>query len=181
MADDPKKPPTPDGNVAVKLVKNAASNPTGLPAGWITDIMNLGPNEQPPDATWTVMTRVEYARYIQAQSHDFVIWQKSSIAKQAARDLIIKDIEGRIKYGKQGILLFRVATMPIPDDQGMQLLQELSFVKELVEIGMLKAASLVLSEFTDIPYLQNPYDIDIPNGPTILQYFVDYLAAGDPT
>lgn len=83
----------------------------------------------------------------------------------------------RMAWGSQVIINFRFYTLSISDADGIELLGNLSTIKDLLELGMLAAAGDILQNMPADPTLDSQYNESI----TVRQYFYNMIMTGGPT
>jgi hypothetical protein len=99
---------------------------------------------------------------------------------QQQQQILLDQINQRIKHGKDVISHFRLYTLSIPDDQAASLIVAFGDVVQLLNLGILIEAAALLNSITGVDILDQPYDPNFPGGDTVRQYFARYIAAGDP-
>lgn len=88
-----------------------------------------------------------------------------------------EQLDLRITWGNNIIKQFRVYTLGISDEEGLQMLGNLMDVKMSLELGMLSAGAYLLSIKPEDPVLDAPYD----DGQTVRERFLNMILSEGPT
>jgi hypothetical protein len=75
-------------NYAVLLYENVESNPEALPDKWPAEVLPLADGENPPTASWLVMTESELLAHKATHQASYNAWKAAKDASMAQENLI---------------------------------------------------------------------------------------------
>jgi len=178
--------------LAVKLYQDDL-NPNGLPGQWPSQVIEFPdqPDEVTPlpdpynQAPWITMTPDQLAAQKAANQAAYDTWNSVYQTWLSDRQVRRDGIKGRMDYGVNVVLDFRdyAVAKNLSASDSIALMGALSSLLPYLQLGLLSPAAYLLGTLPSNTFLDSPMDgtvfnVTVPDGQTVRQYFLAEIQAG---